>query len=80
MSIGLHWCRLTVQIRFGLRRSTPVQLKYGNFISGIHGEHTESVGGVYDLSNKRRLGITELDAVKEMADGVKAILAKEASL
>merc|ERR1712168_188657 len=54
--------------------------QYGIQARGIHGEHTESVGGVYDLSNKRRLGITEVAAVKEMADGVKAILAKEATL
>jgi len=47
---------------------------------GIHGEHTESVGGVYDISNKRRLGLTEIEAVTEMANGVKAIIAKEASL
>ncbi|XP_074655962.1 taurocyamine kinase-like isoform X2 [Tubulanus polymorphus] len=44
---------------------------------GIHGEHTESVGGVYDLSNKRRLGLSEIDAVREMAAGVKAILETE---
>ncbi|XP_074656973.1 uncharacterized protein LOC141910149 [Tubulanus polymorphus] len=47
---------------------------------GIHGEHTESVGGVYDISNKRRLGLSEIDAVTEMADGVKAIIAKEKEL
>ncbi|XP_064652508.1 arginine kinase-like [Lineus longissimus] len=47
---------------------------------GIHGEHTESVGGVYDLSNKRRLGLTEIEAATEMANGVKAILAEERKL
>ena len=40
---------------------------------GIHGEHSESEGGVYDLSNKRRLGLTEYAAVREMLDGVLAI-------
>jgi protein-arginine kinase len=40
---------------------------------GIHGEHSESEGGVYDLSNKRRLGLTEYQAVREMLDGVLAI-------
>ncbi|XP_071112334.1 taurocyamine kinase-like [Haliotis cracherodii] len=47
---------------------------------GIHGEHTESVGGVYDLSNKRRLGLTEYQAVEEMRVGVEACLAKEKEL
>ena len=43
------------------------------FVLGIHGEHSESEGGVYDLSNKRRLGLTEYAAVREMLDGVLAI-------
>lgn len=47
---------------------------------GIHGEHTESVGGVYDISNKRRLGLSEYQAIMEMYNGVKAIIAKEKSL
>ena len=42
-------------------------------VAGIHGEHSESEGGVYDLSNKRRLGLTEYAAVREMLDGVLAI-------
>jgi len=32
---------------------------------------------VYDLSNKRRLGLTEWDAINEMRDGVLAILEEE---
>ena len=47
---------------------------------GIHGEHTESVGGVYDISNKRRLGITEYQAVQEMAKGVTLLILLEKSL
>ena len=43
------------------------------FLPGIHGEHSESEGGVFDLSNKRRLGLTEYAAVREMLDGVLAI-------
>ncbi|CAG5123632.1 unnamed protein product [Candidula unifasciata] len=47
---------------------------------GIHGEHTESEGGVYDISNKRRLGLTEFQAVQEMYSGVKEILKQEKEL
>ncbi|XP_070191191.1 arginine kinase-like [Littorina saxatilis] len=47
---------------------------------GIHGEHTESEGGVYDISNKRRLGLTELQAVTEMYNGVKEIIKLEKDL
>lgn len=48
--------------------------------TGIHGEHTESVGGVYDISNKRRLGLTEIDAIQEMRRGVEAVIAEEKKL
>lgn len=44
---------------------------------GIHGEHTESVGGVYDISNKRRLGLTEYQAMQEMYNGIKQIIEAE---
>ncbi|XP_067676538.1 taurocyamine kinase-like [Haliotis asinina] len=54
--------------------------KYHIQARGIHGEHTESVGGVYDLSNKRRLGLTEYQAVQEMRKGVEACLAREKEL
>jgi protein-arginine kinase len=46
-------------------------------IRGIHGEHSESAGGVYDISNKARLGLTEYTAVKQMYDGVKTLIDME---
>jgi len=46
-------------------------------VRGIHGEHSDSVGGVYDVSNKRRMGLTEFEAVKEMYDGVKKLIEME---
>jgi len=47
---------------------------------GIHGEHTESVGGVFDISNKRRLGLTEYEAIEEMRKGVAKIIEEEKKL
>ena len=47
---------------------------------GTSGEHTESVGGVWDVSNKRRLGYSEIDALTEMATGVKFLILLEKSL
>jgi len=41
---------------------------------GIHGEHTESVGGVYDISNKIRIGRTEWDLINTMWTGIRKIL------
>ena len=46
-------------------------------IRGIHGEHSESAGGVYDISNKARLGLTEFQAVRQMYDGVKKLIEME---
>lgn len=47
---------------------------------GTAGEHTESVGGVYDISNKRRMGLTEFQAVKEMNDGIREMIKMEKEL
>ena len=41
---------------------------------GIHGEHTESIGGVYDISNKIRIGRTEWDLINTMWSGIRKIL------
>lgn len=49
-------------------------------IRGIHGEHSQSEGGVYDISNRRRLGITEVEAVQDMYDGVLALIEAEKML
>ena len=47
---------------------------------GTGGEHTKSVGGVYDISNKRRLGITELQAATEMSEGCAEMIRLEEAL
>ena len=49
-------------------------------IRGINGEHTQSVGGVYDISNKRRLGVTEVQCVQDMYDGVVQLIKIEKEL
>ena len=49
-------------------------------VRGTGGEHTESVGGIVDLSNVKRLGATELDIVAEMYEAVTSIIRKEESL
>ena len=54
--------------------------KYYLQIRGIHGEHSQSEGGVYDISNRRRLGITEVEAVQDMYDGVVALIDAEKAL
>ena len=49
-------------------------------IRGIHGEHSESADHVYDISNRRRLGRSEVDLVQDMYNGVKAMIEKEKEL
>ena len=49
-------------------------------IRGIHGEHSESEGGIYDISNRRRLGVTEVECVQDMYNGVVAMIAREKTL
>lgn len=47
---------------------------------GIHGEHSESAGGVYDISNKERLGKSEVQLVQTMIDGVQTLIEAERAL
>merc|ERR1711918_258283 len=49
--------------------------KYYVQIRGIHGEHSETDDGVFDISNRRRLGRGEVELVQDMYDGVKAMIA-----
>ncbi len=54
--------------------------KYCVQIRGIHGEHSESSDGIFDISNKRRLGRSEVQLVQDMYDGVKAMIEREKEL
>lgn len=46
-------------------------------IRGSAGEHSESEGGILDVSNKRRLGLTEFDVVQEMHTGISKLIEME---
>lgn len=54
--------------------------KYFVQIRGIHGEHSETDDGIFDISNRRRLGRGEVELVQDMYDGVKAMIAAEKEL
>ncbi|XOB98079.1 phosphagen kinase [Deinococcota bacterium DY0809b] len=58
-------------------RLTALAAEHGLQVRGTHGEHSASEGAVYDVSNKRRLGITEVEAVRGLANGVAALIAAE---
>ena len=54
-----------------------VAAKYNLQVRGTAGEHSESKGGVYDISNKRRMGLNEFEAVKELQDGILEMIRLE---
>ncbi|XP_064481146.1 arginine kinase-like isoform X2 [Ornithodoros turicata] len=62
-----------------LKKLEGIAAKYNLQVRGTRGEHTESEGGVYDISNKRRLGLTEYQAVREMHDGILELIKMEAA-
>ena len=46
-------------------------------IRGVNGEHSHSEGGIFDISNLRRLGVSEVQCVQDLYSGVVALIAKE---
>ncbi|XP_078575743.1 arginine kinase-like [Branchiostoma floridae x Branchiostoma japonicum] len=42
-------------------------------VRGQHGETSEAEGGVYDLSNRQRLGRTEVDLLQTVIDGINTL-------
>jgi len=63
----------------GIRKNELNQIAdiFGLQIRGIHGEHSESDDHIYDISNKHRLGYSEVSLVEDMYIGVKALLDRE---
>jgi len=47
---------------------------------GSAGEHSPAVGGKFDVSNKQRLGFSEVQLVQKMIDGVSKVIALEEKL
>ncbi len=63
-----------------IKRFQSITQKYDLQIRGVDGEHSQSKDYIYDISNRRRLGVTEVEAIKQMADGVQALIETEKSL
>ncbi|KAJ8926968.1 hypothetical protein NQ314_020625 [Rhamnusium bicolor] len=58
---------------------TDLADQYHLQVRGTSGEHTEAQDGIYDISNKRRLGLTECEAIREMYNGIVEIIKQERS-
>ena len=48
-------------------------------VRGLYGEHSDSSGAIYDISNKYRLGYSEVQLVQFMIDGVNKLIEMEYS-
>ncbi len=60
-----------------IKRLKALTDKHHLQIRGVDGEHSESKGSVFDISNRRRLGISEVEAVQDLIRGVKALIEVE---
>ncbi|KAH8234669.1 hypothetical protein KR032_001531 [Drosophila birchii] len=74
--------RASVHIKLPNLTKNPTDLQkladqYNLQVRGTHGEHSEAKGGVHDISNVRRMGLTEQDTIKEMHDGIRALIEAE---
>lgn len=47
---------------------------------GSAGEHSAAVGAKFDVSNKQRLGFSEVELVQKMIDGVSKVIKLEKML
>jgi len=47
---------------------------------GSAGEHSPAVGAKFDISNKQRLGFSEVELVQKMIDGVTKVINMEKML
>ncbi|XP_017121776.1 arginine kinase [Drosophila elegans] len=74
--------RASVHIKLPNLMDQPDELQklakeYHLQIRGTSGEHSEAKDGVHDISNQRRIGLTEYEIIKEMHDGIKGLIEAE---
>jgi len=63
-----------------MARFEGIATQWGVQIRGSAGEHSDTSDGIFDISNRRRLGRSEKDLVQDMYSGVKAMIDVELSL
>jgi creatine kinase len=94
LKAALEYINEHIEFAFAMRASVHIRIpkfsKSENFkaicstlglsIRGVHGEHSESADGIYDISNKRRLGITEREIYLQLYNGVKKLIEIESKL
>jgi len=63
-----------------MEKMEAIAAEFNVQIRGIHGEHSDTSSGVFDISNRRRLGLSEKALVQDMINGVQALIAEEKKL
>lgn len=74
--------RASVLIRLPKLGSDEIKLKalasaYNLQLRGTHGEHSKSENGIYDVSNRTRLGATEIEVMRGMQTGILRLIEHE---
>jgi len=64
----------------GMEALQEIGDKFQLQVRGTAGEHSEAIGGKYDISNRERMGITEFAAVEKMYNGVQEMIKLEKEL
>jgi len=77
--------RASVHVRLPLlsadeKRFKAIANRHNLDIRGVDGEHSASKGGIFDVSNKRRLGYSEAQLALDMYNGVNELIEVEKSL
>ena len=80
ISLLLNLNRMYVYIFHLQRLLEKLCSKYDLQPRGSAGEHSAAVGAKWDISNKQRLGFSEVQLVQKMIDGVKKLIAVEKKL
>lgn len=76
-SVHIKLPKLATQISLLEKITTEYHLQ----IRGIDGEHSENKNGViFDISNKRRLGITEIECIEDLYNGVEKLIETEKNI
>lgn len=71
---------LLAEAKGGMEGLQNIGDKYQLQVRGTAGEHSEAVGGKYDISNRERMGLTEFEAVEKMYKGVAEMIQMEKDL
>lgn len=69
-----------VSVRVKLEKLAEKQNKIDELAGQFQLNFTKLDDGVYDVSSKKRLGVTEFETVKDFGDGIVALVEAEQSL